>query len=64
MPVIAYKDKDTMAACDLTEALQNLALAAPFTRFDNDQMTAIRQLAEIFVQGAGIDFAPAPRVPP
>jgi hypothetical protein len=52
MPGVNSADAATHAANDLIEALNNLALASPFSIYD-EKVAALKKLAEIFDTATG-----------
>ena len=65
MPKLSSADAATIAATELTHALQNPAPAAPFLKLGDEQLDAIKQLAKIFntsTQQLKSDTHPLPRV--
>jgi hypothetical protein len=48
MPSMSSKDLASIAALELSHALQNPAPAAPFSQIGMAQLQALRQLSDIF----------------
>jgi hypothetical protein len=48
MPITSSKDLSSIAALELSNAMQNSAPAAPFIQIGTAQLQALRQLSDIF----------------
>jgi hypothetical protein len=62
MPRTLSKDLASIAAMELSHALQNPAHAAPFSQIGTAQLQALRQLSDIF--SAALPFRTTPPAPP
>jgi hypothetical protein len=62
MPRTLSKDIASIAALELSNALQNPAPAAPFCQIDTAQLQALRQLSDIF--SAALPSHTKPEAPP
>jgi hypothetical protein len=62
MPHTSSKDLASIAALELSNALQNPAPEAPFSHIDTAQLQALHQLSEIF--SAALPYGTAQHAPP
>jgi hypothetical protein len=62
MPYTSSKDLANIAALELSNVLQNLAPAAPFSHIGTSQLQALRQLSDIF--SAALPSGTAHHAPP